>query len=195
MYPMSTVRSTRASAPGLPSCTKDGSLPPPARTTETSSQMRVTIRSSRASATTSGCASGVTASSAAGSTTATVGAASSVAGISNAMRSDGSTPNAPVGSNSSTPRPDALQRIVQREGSAGSTATEGAAAPSVPASMRTVRETQASSPAGSAGGGAASRMASESSMREPARTGGESVDRRSVPVPSSASRTPTVPAA
>ena len=149
-------------------------------------------RSSRASARTTGDACGVTASSATGSTIATEGAASSTAGTSNAIRSVGSTPPSPTRRTSSTPRPEATQSTVHRDGSPSSSVNPiGAPAPSVP-DKANVEAIHASRPS-PMGGPIAPSTSSVMVTRDPASTGGDTVARRSMPVPRSAVRRSTVP--
>ena len=164
----------------------------PPRATETSIHDFVTAKSSRASATTRGLADGVTASSEAGSMIDTAGAASAIDGISNAIRSVGRMPSAPTGLTSTTPRPSARQRTVQRDPSSGSMSTSnGTERPSPPSMWKVEADhADASSPTG---GGGVPCILSSSVTDDPSSTGGESIARWSVPSPRSAVRGSTEP--
>ena len=126
---------------------------------------------------------------------AITGAASSMAGISKAIRSVGTIPSAPSGFSSITPRPLARQRSVHESGLPASKANSGTSFwPSAPA-IDTERSIHAERAEVSLGGSVVPRIVSCMVIVEPASTGGDTVARRSVPLPRSTVRASTDPCA
>ena len=121
------------------------------------------------------------------------GAASSIAGISNAIRSVGTIPSTPRGFTSSTPRPLAIHCSVQCVWSVGSILNSGVILSLFAPTINIVSASQADCSGSLSGTPVAPRTTASKRIVEPVSTGGDTVARRSVPVPSSIVLISTLP--